>query len=114
MRFRSMWIPRPSPLTEEGLSGDQTDELRFSYEIPAGASALSIAISGGTGDADLYVATGSEPTTTSYDCRPYLNGNIESCAFEAPEPGEYHIMLRGYRSFSGVTLTLTYDVQSAP
>jgi hypothetical protein len=33
----------------------------------------------GTGDADLYVRFGSQPTATDYDCRPYKNGSSEEC-----------------------------------
>ena len=33
----------------------------------------------GTGDADLYVRFGSQPTKEAYDCRPYENGSNESC-----------------------------------
>ena len=36
-----------------------------------------LSISGGTGDADLYVKLGSAPTLTSYTCRPYITGNSE-------------------------------------
>ena len=36
-------------------------------------------MSGGSGDADLYTRFGSQPTTSSYDCRPYASGNNESC-----------------------------------
>ena len=35
-------------------------------------------MAGGSGDADLYVRYGSQPTTSSYTCRPYLNGNNET------------------------------------
>ena len=33
---------------------------------------------GGTGDGDLYVRFGSQPTTSAYDCRPYASGNAET------------------------------------
>src|SRR5690606_18608558 len=64
------------------------------------------------GDADLYVRSGSAPTTTSYDCRPYQSGNNETCTFAAPTAGTYHVMVRGYSAFSGVTLTANYTVSS--
>ena len=40
--------------------------------VPAGKTSVVFTISGGTGDADLYVRRGSAPTTSTYDCRPYL------------------------------------------
>ena len=58
-----------------GLSGATGERAFWSLAVPAGQSSLSFSISGGTGDADLYVQSGTKPTLTSYSCRPYLNGN---------------------------------------
>ena len=91
-----------------GISGNSGSEQFWTIDVPAGASNLVISTSGGSGDADLYVRFASAPTTSSYNCRPYLNGNNESCSFAAPQTGTYHVMLRGYTSFSGVTLTGSY------
>jgi hypothetical protein len=55
-----------------GLSAAINTALNYTMVVPAGATGLSFAISGGTGDADLYVKFGSAPTTSVYDCRPYL------------------------------------------
>jgi len=91
-----------------GLSGAANAELYYSIDVPAGASKLAIAMSGGTGDADLYVKKGSLPTTTSYDYRPYLAGNNETISADNPTAGTWFIMVRGYSSFSGITLLATY------
>ncbi|MFC5741496.1 pre-peptidase C-terminal domain-containing protein [Dyella tabacisoli] len=92
-----------------GLAGAQGQQLKYTVQIPAGAKNLTIAISGGTGDADLYVKFGSAPTLTSYNCRPYLYGNNEHCTFATPKTGTYYIMLNGYAAFSGVTLKATWN-----
>jgi hypothetical protein len=54
----------------------------------------------GTGDADLYVRVGKAPTTSTFDCRPYLNGSRESCSVTLAQPSTIHIMVRGYASGS--------------
>src|SRR5690606_41511092 len=77
--------------------------------VPAAATSLSIGMAGGSGDADLYVRRGAQRPTSAYDCRPWRNGNIETCTFSAPQAGVYHVMVRGYSSFSGVTLTGSYQ-----
>lgn len=77
--------------------------------VPAGARSLVVDIAGGTGDADLYVRYGNEPTTSRYNCRPYLNGNRETCSFTNPQAGTWYIGVRAYRSYSGVTLTATWQ-----
>jgi len=94
------------PVTD--LSGSQGSETRFTLDVPSDASDLLFEISGGSGDADLYVSFGSEPTTSSYDCRPWKNGNSENCSFANPSAGTYHVMIRGYSSYSGVSLTGSY------
>jgi hypothetical protein len=66
-------------------------------------------IAGGTGDADLYVKFGSAPTTSSYDCRPYLGGNAETCNIATAQAGTYYVMLRAYSTFSGVSLTGSFS-----
>lgn len=91
------------------LSGARGEEIRYTIEVPADATNLSFQLSGGTGDADLYVSFGSEPTTGSYDCRPYRNGNNETCSFTNPQEGRYYVMLRGYRAFSGAELVASYE-----
>ncbi len=96
------------------LSGSQGSETRFFIEVPEGAENLEISISGGSGDADLYVRFGAEPTTSTWDCRPYLNGNNETCTFATPQAGTYHIMLQGWSAYSGVTLVAEYDEPVAP
>lgn len=96
-------------VAKSNLSGAAGGELRFTMNVPAGASDLSFAMSGGSGDADLYVKFGTAPTTSSYDCRPYKSGNSESCSFATPQAGTYHVLIRGYSSFSGVSLLGSYS-----
>jgi hypothetical protein len=59
----------------------------------------------GTSDADLYVRIGAEPTTTSYDCRPFLNGSHETCVVELSSPAAIHVMVRGWASSSDYELS---------
>ncbi len=91
-------------LTEENLSASRFGWLRYEVEVPAGMSTLTVNISGGSGDADLYVRFGAAPSTGSWDCRPYRNGNNETCTFSNPTAGTWHIGIRAYRTFSGVDL----------
>ena len=80
-------------------------ERRFSINVPSGKSNLMVAISGGTGDADLYVKYGEAPSIASYDCRPYRYGNTESCSFRHQNAGTWYILVYAYASYSGVKLT---------
>ena len=92
-----------------GLSASRNNwTSTYTLDVPAGASNLSFSIAGGSGDADLYVRLGSAPTTSSYNCRPYLNGNNETCTFSAPTAGRYYVRIRAYSTFSGVTLSTSF------
>ncbi|WP_345881256.1 S8 family peptidase [Shewanella algae] len=92
---------------KSNLSGSAGSEQHFTVQVPAGVS-LNIATSGGSGDADLYVRAGAAPSTSVYDCRPYNNGNSESCSFQVTQAATYHVMIRGYSAFSGMQLLASF------
>jgi len=95
-----------------GLSGARLSQEFYTFEVPAGATNLAFAIGGGSGDADLYVRFGAQPTTATYDCRPFRNGNSETCNINNVQAGTYHVMLRGYAAYSGVSLTASFTEPS--
>ncbi|WP_303809143.1 M4 family metallopeptidase [Aeromonas rivipollensis] len=105
--------PQPDKVLQNGvavtnLTAAKGGKLNYTIEVPTGKSQLVIASSGGSGDADLYVKFGSEPTSNSYDCRPYKSGNAETCTLNAPKAGTWHVQLSGFSAFSGVSLKASY------
>ena len=96
-----------------GLSGSQGDQTIYTLQVPANATNLKFVITGGTGDADLYVRFGQEPTTSQYDCRPYRNGNEETCDISSAQTGTYYVMLRAYSTYANVSLTGSYTMPGA-
>ncbi|HUQ06275.1 MAG TPA: pre-peptidase C-terminal domain-containing protein [Kofleriaceae bacterium] len=60
----------------------------------------------GTGDVDLYVRKGAQPTLTSYDCRPYASGSSESCSLVGP--GAVYVSVNGYATTSDYQLAIKY------
>jgi len=107
--------PPTGNILENGVAktnlGSST-ELNFTMEIPAGATDLSFDMTGGTGDADLYVKFGSAPTSSSYDCRPYKGGNAESCPISSAQEGTYFVKVVAYSAFTGVSLTGSFTEPS--
>ena len=109
-------VPPPPPVTTPlsngvavgSLSGSSGSKKYYTLEVPAGQTSLSFVTSGGTGDVDLYVRFGSVPTSSTYDCRPYTSGNAETCSFTNPAAGTWYVMVNGYSSYSGASLTGTY------
>lgn len=98
----SKGLENASSVQTSGVAGS---EQQYFLDVPEGARNLFIQISGGSGDADLYMRYLSVPTLEDYHCRPFLAGNNETC-FQASAPaGRYHVMLHGW-SDEGVNLTV--------
>ncbi|NMO15353.1 peptidase [Pyxidicoccus fallax] len=106
-------IPPPLPVLEKDIavevSGSRGAKQYFDAPVPEGARNLRFTLSGGTGDADMYVRFNLSPTTTLYDCRPYKTGNEEECLFPAPAHGHWYVMLNGYSAYAGATLKVTWE-----
>ncbi|MBU2968555.1 pre-peptidase C-terminal domain-containing protein [Pseudoalteromonas sp. C2R02] len=92
-------------LEESNLSGTSSTKLYHTINVPSGMNELVVNMSGGTGDADLYVRHGEKPTTASYKCRPYKAGNNESCTISDPQAGVWHIGVFGFEDFSNIDLS---------
>lgn len=107
--------------TDDGLqngvsqlaSGARGEEVHFTMNVPAGVSTLTFDTNGGSGDADMYVKFGAQPTSSDYDCRPYKGGNLEHCDIANVQQGTYFVMLSGYADFSDVNVTGSYVVGSS-
>jgi serine protease len=96
-----------TPVT--GLSGAAGASLRYTMDVPAGATNLRFVTASGSGDPDLYAKFGSEPTTTSSDCKSEASSTTETCTITTAQAGTYHVLVYGYSQFSGVSLTGSYS-----
>ncbi len=94
--------------TVSNLAGATGTQREWYIEVPAAQTQLKVETWGGIGDADLYVRRGSPPTTSRYDCGPYLVGNTETCTFDNPVADRYYVMIRAYDAFSGLSLRATH------
>jgi vibriolysin len=92
-------------------SGGKGTWTCFTLSVPAGKASLrfdQLAKSGPSGDADLYVRFGAQPTTTRYGCRSYLTGNAESCSLTNPAGGTWYACSYGYSAYTSVAMKGTY------
>ncbi|SKA63279.1 Zn-dependent metalloprotease [Enterovibrio nigricans DSM 22720] len=99
--------------TVSNLSGVRGDTLFYRFAIPDDENSLRVELSGGTGDADLYLRKGASPSLTEYDCRPYYWGNEETCTASGSPGDEFYVMLHGYSSFSNTSITLSLEPQDS-
>ncbi len=96
-------------MPETGIAAGAESDTFYTLEVPAGATNLVVTTAGGTGDADLYVRFGSQPTLATFDCRSWTPTNNETCTFQPPTAGRYHILVYGYSAYTGLSLDVDYD-----
>lgn len=105
-----------SGLTIEPLNGTTNTKLYYKMvvpEAPIDANKIRFQTWGGTGDADIYVKKGSVPTLTSYDCRPYEQGNREVCdtskGLSSSIGGTWYVMINGANTFQNLSLGVNHS-----
>jgi hypothetical protein len=101
-----VWTPAVmnSGTTVSGITDTTSAQRHYVINVPAGTPELRVTMSGGTGDADLYVRQGLAATLSEFNCRPYIGGNTESCIIANPAAGDWFIMLRGFNAFADVSV----------
>lgn len=83
-------------------------DLLYRIYVPEGTTQLTVQLSGGTGDLDIYVRDGQVPDYDDWDCRPWLGGNNETCTINNPTTGGvYYIWIDVYDTGGGATLVAT-------
>jgi len=100
-------------VAQTSLSASTGAWKHFKITVPSGQSKLEIIQSGGTGDADLYVKRGAQPTSSVYDYRPYLSGNNETVTVTNPVAGDWYISIYAYSTYSGLSIKATYSATAA-
>ena len=114
-------VPTVVPIntTVSGMSGAQTSETFFKVTVPANTALLKISMTGGTGDADLFVRKAQPPICSSvataciFDGLSVNDGNVESVSITSPAAGDYYINVVGYRAYSGVDLSAVVTLRPA-
>jgi serine protease len=93
--------PPPPPVTQTqtwsgSLAQGQFPLLNSGGTAAKAGSTLSVVMTG-TGDPDLYVRWNAQPTTGSWNCRPYTAGASETCTMTVPAgTNHFYIGVRGY------------------
>jgi hypothetical protein len=91
-----------TPTAWAGLNeqGSVARNAKKTFTTPTLAEGIYEFKMSGTGDADLYVKIGREPSLTSYDCRPYKTGSSETCRVTLAQPTTIGVMVNGYAASS--------------
>jgi hypothetical protein len=84
-------------LNETGSLARNAKKSFLTHVLEAGTYEFAMT---GTGDADLYVKVGNEPSLSSYDCRPYKTGSNETCKVTLAQSTKIGVMVNGYSTSS--------------
>lgn len=95
------------------LNAAEGAQLKYKFWVPTTKTQVLIKISGGSGDADMFIRRGSQPTFITWDFRPFLVGNNEQVTINNPTPSTsgtwYYIMVHAFEAISNVTLLAQYQ-----
>ncbi|GLT19455.1 peptidase S8 [Vibrio zhanjiangensis] len=91
------------------LFGASKSREVYTFEVPKSATKARFELSGGTGDADIYVRFNGVPTKNANDCRSMEEGNHETCSIDVPKAGTYQVLVYGFKAYQGVTLLATHN-----
>ncbi|MFQ5688663.1 MAG: leishmanolysin-related zinc metalloendopeptidase [Gemmatimonadota bacterium] len=109
----------------QGISGSAGSGLLLKFDVSSAntdlagpgataaaraAATLRFSLTGGSGNADLFVRLGSAPTTSSFDCQSTGATSNETCALGDPANGTWFALIRGVSDFSGVSLVAQIEI----
>ncbi|MFI1395814.1 M9 family metallopeptidase [Streptomyces sp. NPDC020681] len=77
-------------------------------KIPAGTGSLTVTVSGGTGDADLYYNPKGWATVRDNTARSVHTGNAETLTIRQPPSGYVYLSLYATKGFDQVSVTTEY------
>jgi len=90
------------------LNLQTNQQVRYSINVPAGATTITFTTAGNNGDTDLYVSRGTQPTTQVNNGKSEGPTSNETVTLAVPSAGTYNILLNGFAAASGVTLRASY------
>jgi hypothetical protein len=91
--------------TVKDLGGNAGTAYYFQIYVAPNADRLAIDASGGSGDADIYLAYGRLPQPDKYDYVSNKAGTADRILLRNPRAGTWYVLVFGYERFSDVSLT---------
>ncbi len=91
-----------------GLSGLASSWRCFVIELPANQRSLTVESLLGSGDVDLYLKHGAQPTPQDYDARAAGGGPSERAVVDFPAGGRWYIGVLGFEAYCDATLRASY------
>ena len=76
-------------------------------DVPYGLESITFKLSGGAGDADLFVARAGGTTVAKQSCFSETPSNAESCTVKTPVEGSYQVLIYAAAPFSGLQFDMS-------
>lgn len=100
-----------SPRTNQSITAGEWEY--YTVEVPSGTASLTVTTAGSTGDADLCIKYGSQPTSISDSAQDSQGSNSnESVTQTNPTAGTWHIGVLAYNTggnITGLTVEAEYE-----
>lgn len=97
--------PTATPLTNAVQLGPFTGSAGiptyYTFQAPAGTLSMDIATFGGSGNAELYVRSGVNPTMTDFDCHAAVAGPSQICTVNSNLATPYYIVVNAATPLAG-------------
>ena len=90
------------------VSGNSNSDRHFHINTTLDVNRLEIQLTGGSGDADLFLSMNDVPSKDDYDAASSTFGNDEFIYVNSPLAGTYHILVSGWSGFEGSTITASF------
>ena len=92
-------LPKTKTFDAQSVAKDAQEEYGPFAVAPGSLFEATIGGPGSSGDPDIYVRFGSQPTLSEHNCRPFLLGPNETCSIDTPGgQGQAHVMVHGYEA----------------
>ncbi len=90
------------------LMASRGETLQYEILIVEGTQTLEVLTQNGMGDADLYIKYGALASENNADYKSEQSTNHESIVVQSPRAGIWHVTVKAYSAFSGLTLKATF------
>ncbi len=91
-----------------GIAVRRNGSVMYIFTVPSRHTNLTIKLSGGTGDGDIWIKRGAAPTITDFDARSDGPTNDEFIKIARPKAGTYYVMVTAFKAVKGATLVADY------
>ena len=93
------------PLSSSGARGST---VLYRIFVPPGSTNVTFTLTGGTGDADIYVRRATPPTLSAFTCASENGGNEEICSIANPASGTWYVLIGLWDPYANTFIKANY------